>query len=88
MVGLPAAFLTAGGDRVLASLWVVNDVSITFFMVDFYRLHFVEGLPADIAIARAMRTMLGGQPAGFRHPQYWAPFNIYGGGDLLEKRPL
>jgi CHAT domain-containing protein len=88
VVGLPAAFLTAGGDRVLASLWVVNDVSTTFFMVDFYRLHFVEGLPADIAIARAKRTMLGGQPAGFRHPQYWAPFNIYGGGDLLEKRPL
>jgi len=88
VVGLPAAFLSAGGDRVLASLWVVNDVSTTFFMVDFYRLHFVEGLPADIAIARAKRTMLSGQPAGFRHPQYWAPFNIYGGGDLLEKRPL
>ncbi len=87
VVGLTAAFLSAGSDRVLSSLWAVNDVSTTFFMVDFYRLHFIEGMPADLAIATVKRAFIAGSPAGFRHPQYWAPFNIYGGADLLLPDP-
>ncbi len=88
VVGLTSAFLTAGGDRVLASLWPVNDVATTFFMVEFYRLHFVEGMPGDLAVARVKREFLANRPQGFRHPQFWAPFNLYGGGDLLEPRDL
>lgn len=84
VVGLTTAFLTAGGDRVLSSLWAVSDVSTTFFMVDFYRRHFILNQPADLAIATIKREFIRGQYRGFSHPQFWAPFNLYGGAELLK----
>ena len=37
IVGLTSAFLFAGSDSVVASLWNVNDESTSIFMEDFYR---------------------------------------------------
>ncbi len=87
VVGLTGAFLAAGGDRVLASLWPVNDAGTTFFMQRFYRLHVVDGEPGDLAMAKVKREFIAGQAGGFRHAQYWAPFNLYGGADLLAAAP-
>ncbi|HEY0967054.1 MAG TPA: CHAT domain-containing protein [Opitutaceae bacterium] len=88
VVGLTSAFLTAGSNRVLASLWPVNDASTTFFMQHFYRRHVIEGEAGDLAMAEVKREFLAGRVGGFRHPQFWAPFNLYGGADLLEPAPL
>lgn len=85
VVGLTSAFLTAGGNRVLASLWPVNDAGTTYFMQRLYRLHLTEGDPGDIAMAKVKREFIAGKAGGFRHPQFWAPFNLYGGAELLEK---
>jgi CHAT domain-containing protein len=84
VVGLTGAFLSAGGNRVLASLWVVSDAGTVYFMQRFYRLHLIEGVPGDLAMAQVKREFIAGEAGGFRHPQFWAPFNLYGGGDLLE----
>ncbi|MDP3073881.1 MAG: CHAT domain-containing protein [Opitutaceae bacterium] len=83
VVGLTGAFLSAGGDRVLASLWPVNDAGTTYFMQRFYRLHVTEAMPGDLAMAAVKREFIAGQAGAFRHPQYWAPFNLYGGAELL-----
>lgn len=87
VVGLTSAFLTAGGNRVLASLWPVNDAGTTYFMQRFYRLHLTEGDPGDIAMAKVKREFIAGKAGGFRHPQFWAPFNLYGGAELLQPAP-
>lgn len=83
VVGLTGAFLTAGGDRVLASLWPVNDAGTTYFMQRFYRLHVTDAMPGDLAMAAVKREFIAGRAGGFRAPQFWAPFNLYGGADLL-----
>ncbi|MEY2880121.1 MAG: hypothetical protein RLZZ15_2501 [Verrucomicrobiota bacterium] len=83
VVGLTGAFLAAGGDRVLASLWPVNDAGTTYFMQRFYRLHLTEGEPGDLAMAKVKREFIAGQAGPFRQAQFWAPFNLYGGADLL-----
>lgn len=87
VVGLTSAFLTAGGNRVLATLWPVNDAGTTYFMQRFYRLHLTEGDPGDIAMAKVKREFIAGKAGSFRHPQYWAPFNLYGGAELLLPTP-
>ncbi|HEX2853528.1 MAG TPA: CHAT domain-containing protein [Opitutaceae bacterium] len=84
VVGLTGAFLSAGGNRVLASLWVVSDAGTVYFMQRFYRLHLIEGVPGDLAMARVKREFIAGEAGNFRQPQFWAPFNLYGGADLLE----
>ncbi|MBL9187254.1 MAG: CHAT domain-containing protein [Opitutaceae bacterium] len=83
VVGLTGAFLTAGSNRVLASLWAVNDAGTTYFMQRFYKLHVSEAMAGDLAMAAVKREFMAGQAGGFRHPQYWAPFNLYGGAELL-----
>jgi CHAT domain-containing protein len=83
VVGLTGAFLTAGGDRVLASLWPVNDAGTTYFMQRFYRLHVTDAMPGDLAMAAVKREFIAGRAGGFRAAQFWAPFNLYGGADLL-----
>ncbi len=87
VIGLTGSLLTAGADAVLASLWPVSDYSTVYFMRRFYEMHLVENVPSDLAIARVKRDMEAGKLAGFQHPQYWAPFNLYGGRELLLVHP-
>lgn len=88
VVGLTGAFLTAGSDRVLASLWPVSDASTVYFMQRFYRLHLIDGVPGDLAMAQVKREFIAGEAGNYRAPQFWAPFNLYGGADLLEPAAL
>jgi CHAT domain-containing protein/Tfp pilus assembly protein PilF len=74
-VGFTRAFLTAGSQSVLASLWEVNDRSTSELMVHFYR-----GLGRNdkaAALAAAQRAILrrGGL---YSSPYYWAPFVLVG----------
>jgi CHAT domain-containing protein len=74
-VGLTRAFLSAGGDNVLASLWAVNDESTRMLMVRFYR-HLLESGPAE-ALAQAQRELRQSAPR-YRDPYYWAAFVMVG----------
>src|SRR5262249_40765451 len=70
-VGITRAFLSAGGQNVLASLWAVNDESTRVLMLRFYR-HLLATNGAE-ALARAQEELRRGD-VRFRHPYYWAPF--------------
>jgi len=74
-VGMTRAFLSAGGDNVLASLWAVNDESTRVLMVRFYR-HLVESGPTE-ALAQAQRELRQSDPR-YRDPYYWAAFVMVG----------
>jgi CHAT domain-containing protein len=74
-VGMTQAFLSAGGQNVLASLWPVNDESTRVLMVRFYR-HLLETGGAE-ALARAQREVRHDNPR-YRHPYYWAAFVMIG----------
>ena len=73
-VGLTRAFLGAGGQSVLASLWAVNDESTRLLMLSFYR-HLRKSNAAE-ALATAQQEVR--TDARFRHPYYWAPFVVVG----------
>jgi CHAT domain-containing protein/Tfp pilus assembly protein PilF len=74
-VGLTRAFLVAGSQNVLASLWAVNDQSTRDLMVRFYR-HLLTTNGAE-ALAKAQQE-LRRSDARYRHPYYWAAFVMSG----------
>ncbi len=83
VVGLTGSLLKAGADNVLASLWPVSDYSTVYFMRRYYELHLIEGVPSDLAITQVKRDMEANALPGYAHPQFWAPFNLYGGRELI-----
>jgi CHAT domain-containing protein/Tfp pilus assembly protein PilF len=74
-VGLTRAFLSAGGQNVLASLWAVNDQSSRDLMVRFYR-HLMASSGAE-ALAKAQQE-LRRSDVRYSHPYYWAAFVMSG----------
>jgi CHAT domain-containing protein/Tfp pilus assembly protein PilF len=74
-VSFTRAFLTAGSQAVLATLWEVNDKSTLRLMVDFYRR--MRGNDKADALAAAQQSMreAGGR---YKHPYFWAPFVLVG----------
>jgi CHAT domain-containing protein len=75
-VGLVRAFLHAGADNVLATLWPVEDRATASLMEQFYT-QLVAGRSESDALAEAQRWALG-EPA-LAHPFYWAAFTVTGG---------
>ena len=73
-VGLNRAFLEAGSDAVIASLWRVDDRSTDLMMRNFYRR--IESTGTSRALAQAQREMIRSQR--FASPYYWAPFTFFG----------
>ena len=74
---LGAAFLAAGSEAVLSSLWSVEDQTARSFVERFYR----EGGTTDAAraLARTQRALIAdGAP-----PSRWAPFVLFGPGAPL-----
>lgn len=74
-VGLTRAFLGAGGQDVLASLWAVNDQATRQLMLGFYRhLRTKDGAEA---LSEAQQELRRSNPR-YRHPYYWAAFVMSG----------
>ena len=73
-VGLNQAFLAAGTPTVMASLWPIDDLVSSDFMIDFYRALGPAGKAR--ALAQVQRQFL--KNPSTRHPFYWAPFTIMG----------
>ena len=81
MLGLPRSFLIAGAERVVASLWSVNDRSTQKFFDYFYTSlyggrssGYIERVEFDVALAQAQRKLRRENP----DPFYWAPFVLIG----------
>ena len=77
-VGLTRAFLLAGAQSILASLWEVNDRSTLDFMVDFYRRLDEQGKAASLS---QVQRQLSQSKGSYQHPFYWAPFVLIGSMD-------
>lgn len=74
LFGLSRAFLFAGADSVVLSMWQVNDDSAAKLFIEMYR-NLREGSKAE-ALRQAKLVLLGNQ--GTSHPYYWAPFVLMG----------
>jgi CHAT domain-containing protein/tetratricopeptide (TPR) repeat protein len=76
LVGLVRGFLHAGAERVLASLWRVQDRATAELMTRFYHALLVEGRPPAAALRQAQLSILG-EPR-WADPFFWAPFVLVG----------
>ncbi len=72
---LSRAFQEAGAQRVLFTLWRVDDEATRAFMVDFYS-RYLAGTPAREALLEAKSKFAG--EGRWQHPYYWAPFIMVG----------
>ena len=80
--GLRRAFIVAGAETVVMSLWKVDDTATRVLMETYYR-HLLAGLGPATALREAMREVRTEHP----HPHYWAPF-IAMGRDAPLLRPV
>ena len=76
LIGLTRAFLYAGAERVVASLWNVRDRATAELMKSFYRLMLRDRLPPSAALRQAQLSLR--RDHRWRDPFYWAPFVIQG----------
>ncbi|HWM91581.1 MAG TPA: CHAT domain-containing tetratricopeptide repeat protein [Thermoanaerobaculia bacterium] len=76
LMGLTQGFLYAGSERVMASLWLVEDRATAELMTRFYRSMLQEGLPPAAAL-RSAQLAIRSDPR-WQDPFYWAPFVLQG----------
>ncbi len=74
--GLTRGFMEAGAQRVLVSLWNVNDRATSILMASFYRGLLKEGKSPAEALRAAQVEMLSDPDR--RSPFYWAGFVLQG----------
>jgi CHAT domain-containing protein len=88
VVGLPSAFVAAGVDAVVGSMWSVTDVSTSLVMSGFYR-HWRRGLHPAQALRSAQKEIRGKAvlvPENgrqrieypFAEPMFWGAFMYFG----------
>jgi CHAT domain-containing protein/tetratricopeptide (TPR) repeat protein len=75
VIGLSRAFIDAGSQAVLVSLWEVDDHSTALFMEEFYWL-LAQGVNKVEALAKAKDYH---RQKGYENPYFWAPFILIGG---------
>jgi CHAT domain-containing protein/Tfp pilus assembly protein PilF len=71
-LGLTQGFLHAGAERLLVSLWQVDDKTTAELMERFYRRLLIDRLPPPAALRAAQ------EPLRHRPPYYWAGFVLQG----------
>lgn len=75
ILGLTRGFMYAGAERIVFSLWNVNDKSTTALMTKFYSA-MKEGLTPSAALRQAQISMQ--KDKKWSTPYYWAGFQIQG----------
>ena len=76
VVGLCRAFLEAGADSVVASLWDADDKATALLMSYFYEAMAKDTLGPGAALQQAQQKM--GRHPHYHHPRYWAGFSLIG----------
>lgn len=74
LFGLARAFLFAGSESVMLSMWQVNDENAARLFVDVYRN--LKELSKAEALQKAKLELLNNSTTS--HPYYWAPFVLVG----------
>jgi CHAT domain-containing protein len=73
LIALTRGFMYAGAQRVVASLWKVDDVATANLMAEFYKQMFVSGQRPAAALRAAQMTLAEKRP-----PADWAGFVLQG----------
>jgi CHAT domain-containing protein len=77
LLGLSRAFLFAGAENLMVSLWKVQDRATADLMVDFYRLYYANPEQEySAALREAKLDMIATDR--YAHPYYWSPFILLG----------
>ena len=71
------AFVQAGSESVLVSLWDANDYVSSVIMPVYYR-NLKEGMTRPEALRQAKIKFLASADNAMKHPYYWAGFQYYG----------
>ncbi len=71
--------MAAGVPVVVASYWPVDSNSTAELMINFHRYRAREGLTTTEALRRAQTDIINSPQPLYRHPYYWASFNVIGG---------
>jgi CHAT domain-containing protein len=77
-LGLGRAFLAAGADSLVMSLWPAEDDSTCELMQRFYE-HLLNEESKSEALRAAQRNLLERTNSPYTHPFFWAPFRLVGG---------
>ena len=77
-LGLGRAFLAAGADSLVMSLWSAEDDSTCELMQRFYE-HLLNEKSKSEALRAAQRNLLERTNSPYIHPFFWAPFRLVGG---------
>lgn len=87
LASLTGAFLAAGADAVVATLWDVDDQATAAFMQQFY-YYLGRGVDADRALRQAKRRLRAA--ADWDRPAIWAAFVLTGDGSVVavSRRPI
>ena len=73
VIGFTRGFLYAGAESIVSSLWKVSDAATNQLMQAFYQSLPEQGKSA--ALRQAQLALKGGE---YRHPYYWAAFQLTG----------
>ncbi len=76
LIGMSRGFLYAGSNRIIASLWKVDDSATAEFMKRFYTNHLQKGMSASKALQQT-KTEIKKIPR-YRSPYYWSAFTLLG----------
>jgi CHAT domain-containing protein len=76
LIGLSRGFLYAGSNRIVASLWKVDDSATAEFMERFYRNHLQKGMSATSSLRQAKMEMKNTRR--YSSPYYWSAFTLLG----------
>ena len=76
MVGLTRGFMYAGAQRVVVSLWSVDDEGTSVLMQKFYQKMLQRKLTPAAALRAAQIEMM--QQEKWKSPYYWAAFTLQG----------
>lgn len=76
LVGLTRGFMYAGANKVLVSLWNVDDDATAEMMTQFYKFMLKDNLSPAESLRKAQQTIR--TQAKWQHPKYWAAFTLQG----------
>lgn len=76
-LGLGRAFLAAGAQTLVMSLWPVEDNATSELMQRFYQ-NLLSGASKVQALCEAQRSLIQGTNSAYTHPYYWAAFRLVG----------
>jgi CHAT domain-containing protein len=76
LIGLTRGFMHAGAERILASLWSVDDRATAELMKRFYRALLKDRMSAAASLRAAQLQMW--KEKRWQSPYYWAAFSLQG----------